>query len=462
MEDAAGGGDGRRTSAGVNWMPERGKLYRFWGSGVPGLGGVAVIRPWPAPAAWAKDDGDKSFHHSIPRIDLRPTHPDPARRQAARWPYRFENEAWERVPESVRAAVCRAHLDGQQWRALSFQARVPGAGRLATDVPLLAAMLSCANSIRLLPVARPLRSARGLLRHPPGWKTWRRIAGWLHLDDSKAMVRMLRSAGAADDALGPWSTTAASMLPTVWRHDHLRKLLMHLPHPTPATGELLGTCVQRGAPDLPTLPLIREVVEQEGRLTLANLIYHLTGLARRLDDPRLLRPARSVAAIEQRLVEAEEALERSGTPSLDTLPFPPPPLPPPPHGRPLHSDAALRREGTEMKHCIGGKAYAYQARGRRGYGYSIRRPDGERATLWIERVLMVPGAFSLQQVQGPRNGAPSAAVHALVKDWLQRHHAWALYRARRGPRPQGPVQPPPPAEWLAPVVSPFPEDDIPF
>ena len=51
MEDAAGAVGGRQTSGGVNWKPERGKLYRFWGDGNPNAGGVTVIRPWPAPAA---------------------------------------------------------------------------------------------------------------------------------------------------------------------------------------------------------------------------------------------------------------------------------------------------------------------------------------------------------------------------------------------------------------------------
>ena len=471
MEDAAGSAQQRQTSPGVNWKADRGKLYRFWSGGQPGLGGVTVIRPWPAPAAWAKDDHHAGFHHALPRIDLLPSHPDEQYRQTARWRGAFEQPAWQRVPARVREAVCRAHLDGQQWRALSFQARVPGARRLADDVPLLAAMLSCGNRIRPQPVQRPLRSARALLRNGPGWATWRRIAAWLGLEGSRSMVRVLRKAGRADTSSGAWTLSAAQEIRTAWGHPPMRKLLLHLQRITPEVGELIGTCAAHGATRLLTLPLLDAAMEQDGRLRLGSHVYAVLEGARRFNDPTLLAPVRSIEELEARVLQAlfaEEMGRRVPRMTAGPKPFPPPPLPPPRHGTPLDSEASLEQEGKEMRHCIGRGAYAHFARARTGYGYRLQHPDGHRATAWIDRDPRHPGVFRLQQLQGVGNGAPHPDLVTAVDAWIRHHRAWALHRAEGAPRPAGPPPPPLPEAWRTPPGStsgagfPFGGDDIPF
>ena len=452
MGDAAASA-GRQTSAGVNWKPERGKLYRFHGDGHTGLGGVSVIRPWPAPAAWAKGDRAPAFHHSVPRIDLRAVHPDPDRRRDARWPHRFERDAWERVPPRVREAVCRAHLDGQQWRALSFQARVPGARQLATDVPLLAALLACANAVRPAPVARPLRSARALLRHPAGWTTWRRAARWLGLDDSKAMVRVLRKAGRADDELGAWSVHAARRLRLMWADPRTRKLMLHLDRTTPAVAELMAWSAEAQATSLLTPSLLEEVRAQEGRLHLSELVRLLADDARDLGAPGLLRPVHSVAELEARVADSQRRVDAAFGRGLPDRPLPPPPLPPPPGGRALDTVAALVEEGRALRHCIGGGTYAALARGHHGYGYALQGATGARATVWIGRPTLGALGFGIQQVQGPGNTEPHPALVALTEDWLRHHESWARHRAGLGPRPPGEAPPPPAPLWggLPPV-----------
>lgn len=468
MEEAAGAGGPRQTSGGVSWMPDRGKLYRFWGDGHPGVGGVTVIRPWPEPMAWAKDDDKKGFRHVTPSIDLMPFHPDEHRRRKTRWRAVFERPAWETVPATVREAVCAAHLDGHQWRALSFQARVPGARRLAEDVPLLAAMLACGGAFRV--VARPLRSARALLRAGPGWKTWRRTARWLRLDDSKAMIRVLRKAGRSDTPSGAWSLQSVRWLTQAWREPSLRKVLLHLDRITPQAGELLATCAEHGVTELLTVPLLEQLMEQDDRARVGNQLWMLIDHAQRIQQPRLLRPVHSIEAFEGRLLEAIllSALEDgSDKPSSPRGPFPLPPLPAPRFGRPLASEDALRTEGKEMQHCIGWGTYAMLARGRHGYGYALQLPDGPRATAWIERDPHTPGSFRLQQLQGVKNTMPHPELDDIARRWLQLHAAWARHRAGEGPRPSGEAPPPPGAQWLAPpgparTGFPYADDDIPF
>jgi hypothetical protein len=117
-----------------------------------------------------------------------------------------------------------------------------------------------------------------------------------------------------------------------------------------------------------------------------------------------------------------------------------------------------------MRHCIGGGLYERMARQRHGYGYALALPDGERATLWIERDHDLDGAFRLQQLQGPGNTEPSPAMHGVMLGWLGLHRAWPLHRAGAVPRPRIPEHPLPDA-WRAPpdgLDFGGLDDDIPF
>ena len=101
-------------------------------------------------------------------------------------------------------------------------------------------------------------------------------------------------------------------------------------------------------------------------------------------------------------------------------PFPPPPLQAVPGIRPLDSPAKLVDEGLEMDHCIGGSGFARRARAWQGYGYSVGTVDthDRLATVWIVPSHQTPGAFTLEQIQGPSNRPVSPAIRQRVDRWL--------------------------------------------
>ena len=113
----------RPFRTGVNWMPDRGKLYRF------GRDGVTVIRPWPHPQAWRKNGSGRWYGH-IPEVQL-----GVVDREAWYWPHHFEVEAWATVPAEVRALVLGSTMAGHQWQALCLAARAPQARPLMAEFP---------------------------------------------------------------------------------------------------------------------------------------------------------------------------------------------------------------------------------------------------------------------------------------------------------------------------------------
>ena len=86
----------------------------------------------------------------------------------------------------------------------------------------------------------------------------------------------------------------------------------------------------------------------------------------------------------------------------------------------LTSAQCLVEEGQQMHHCIGGGGFERRARAWQGYGYSIRAPEsGERlATAWIVPSNQSPGAFYIEQIQGPHNRPVPFAVRHRVEHWL--------------------------------------------
>ena len=275
----------REFTRGTNWMPDRGKLYRFSDHG------VVVIRPWPNPQAWVKH-GIGPWRAARPCVDVgiasgvQTSLSAPVRNWAA------EVAAWSQVPEHLRKATVRAHINDDQWSALSMLARCPGALDLAQTVPFLAGMLSISHTFRPVSVQRPLRSIRTLLKTPDGWRRWQAIAGWLGLDDSKAFIRMLRRV--VVDPVIWWRRQDLDALLRAWAHPHGRKLLCHTPQITQDVVELLGAAQERQALSVVTHPLVQEVAAG-GRRTLAGPMLSTTLMYWRfLPGPTLPPPIRSL------------------------------------------------------------------------------------------------------------------------------------------------------------------------
>jgi hypothetical protein len=403
---------------GTIWMPQRGKLYRFASHG------VTVIRPWPAPQAWVHLDGQgASWLGWRPSLDLSQ-------------PRAAERAAWARVPEPVRLGVIRAHLHSHQWRALSMLARCPGAMALADSVPLLAAMLSVSGGLWGRPVARPLRSIRALLIAPDGWKRWRRVAGWLGLDDSKAFVRLLRRARIDT---GAWTLREVTGLLGFWARPEGRKLLCHTPWIGPKVGAFLGVALRAGAPELITHSLIEDLSDPLAAEECQDFQFFIH-MWRCIHGDRLPGPIRSLSQLRQLFNEVCQVTMRRRREQVPREPVGPfsvqPPLEPVDGLRPLTSHLDLQQEAQEMHNCLDAATYASSVRSHAGYAYSAQL-EHARATVWILPSHTRPCGFDLSQIEGPSNMRPDPAVESCVEAWLGRHDAWALHRAGDGPRPAG-------------------------
>jgi hypothetical protein len=453
---------------GTNWMPERGKLYRFTDRS------VVVIRPWPLPQAWQKYTGG-TWTPAAPRINL------PLVELHLRRPNRRpkmgragEDAAWRIIPEDVREAVLQAHLAGYQWQALSMQARCPGARDLAKTAPMIAAMLSVGNRFRAQPVTWLLRSIRALLRTPDGWKRWCGICAWLGLDSSKSFVRMTRRAEIQPFAwtIGRWQAVLQ-----LWATREGKKLLQHASRLTESHAHLLEVVVQH----LPAeecarviRPQLFEELAEAGGYTGASWALGTTlQMWPTAWEDRPLPALRSVEAIEQlrarsleRLMEVQAS--HHPVPVQEPRDFPPPPLQGTPDIRPLDSTAALKAEGLEMGHCIGNKDWPRYARLRWGYGYALTLGE-ERATLWLGRSPSEPTGFIIEQLRGPANASVSPAMIAKVQTWLATQADWARFHQAGGAPPPGPPLARLPETWeirkkrdLHPITDILLDGDIPF
>lgn len=470
---------------GISWMPDRKRLYRFT------TDTITVIEPWPRALCWEKYTTWKgaSTHMRLDYLALGSRAP---------YPYRFESEAWNTIPEPVRARVLQASLAGLQWNSLRLQARCPAASPLIDELPLLAAAAANLGPIRRhqlrSPPRKPWRDLRRALSAPKSRQRWARVARLLHWPQSPSFFKVLRRAG----PLAPeqWSLSDVAFLDQVWAVPWLRKVLQH--GPPLISGRLSALVaaldIARIGGRLPAR-LFLEIADNHTGRNVAGAIQAYVQLA----STRAPETGPDPAALGS-LEALEQATERLTALDHAERPFPPPPLEGTAELVPLASADALAEEGTAMNHCIGLGGFARRARSKQGFAYSLRHAaTGARvATAWITPSAQSPGAFYIEQLQGPGNTDVSSPDRQRVERWLLRHaqaqalrldgqshaadqlapplHAdwapapgtdasawrWALMRRRPFERPAGPRILHTHDLAGQPLAEPFYEDEIPF
>lgn len=395
----------RGPTPGITWKPERQRLYRFT------TNDITVIQPWPAALCWVKTNKWRGASCNI-RLDVLD------QGTAAPYPYRFELDAWRTVPEPVRQRVLQASLMGLQWNTLRLLARCPAAHRLVDELPLLAA--AAANLRPILgwvdipAPTQPWRSLRRALASPRSRNRHIRVARLLAWPTERSFFKVLRKAG----PLAPerWSLHDVSQLGPIWAVPWLRKVLQHGPALSPGRLAALAAAVEvaRHGGRLPSR-LFLDIADDHAGHNIAGAIRSYCHGVERLGLPTW-PPHTGLVSLEA----LEQATARLT--ALDPMvgPFPPPPLVPVPGIVPLKSAQCLVEEGQQMHHCIGGGDFERRARAWQGYGYSIRAPEsGERlATAWIVPSHQSPGAFYIEQIQGPHNRPVPFAVRHRVEHWL--------------------------------------------
>lgn len=390
---------------GVNWKPDRQRLYRFTRSS------ITVIQPWPSALCWEKLTSWRGAHTKV-RLDFLDLG------TSAPYPYRFEVDAWSTVPPAVRQRVLRASLVGLQWNSLRLLARCPVAAQLVDEIPLLAAAAANLRILRrcqeMTAPKKPWRDLRRALGVPRSRQRWRRVARLLGWPQERSFFRVLRAAGTLEPEV--WPLMDVARLGPVWRVPWLRKVLQHGP---PLTAGRLAAVV--AALELVALGrrlparVFLDLADDHAAENLAGAIQSLAHAA--------LRHAPSQHPCFEQL-DSLDAIEHATAQLIELVPmnrpFPPPPLQAVPGIRPLDSAAKLVDEGLEMDHCIGGSGFARRARAWQGYGYSVGTVDthDRLATVWIVPSHQTPGAFTLEQIQGPSNKPVSPAIRQRVDRWL--------------------------------------------
>jgi hypothetical protein len=458
---------------GTVWLAERGKLYRFTDDE------ALVVRPWPTPQAWRKRAG-QGWAPASPMIDLS---------MADAGTNYGERMAWAQVPKEVRDAVCIAHFSGFQWSTLSMIARCPGALELAQKEPMIAAMLAVGNRVRPVPVSWLLRSIRGVLKVPDGWGRWRRVHGWLGLDESRSFVRLTRKAHIEKHR---WRLVHWRLIVALWETPRGRKLLQHLPEVTPDHAEVVASLWRLGNANAVAAMLhpnfMNEILEQGihgGAWHIAHDLAEVWPLVwperpvpqiRSIEHLEILRAEVNIVyEFEHREEVGVEQIRRqsvldalNGGASPESL-FPPPPLPGTGIIQPLLTPKALVREGEMMGHCLRNEHWTTMACMALGFAYHVELHQ-ERATFWVARDRESPLGLHVEQIQGPHNQTPSAGIVSEVRRWFRHHEAWAHYRNGGAVRPTGEESLPIAELWAqalpgpdrSQVGQPFLGDEIPF
>ena len=389
-----------------------GKLYRH-----DALGGVQVIRAWPDPQAWCRHDGGP-WKALRPWVDLSAASEahDPIT-----WTSINEMEAFEQVPQEVVQAVVDAHLDRRQWAALQLAARVPAGLDLLRDVPLLGAAMACAWTVKPQPVARPLRSARGLLRQGRGAKTWRRIAAWLGFEGSAALVRTLRRV--VVEPSRPWPVDLVVGLRAAWPHPRAKKLLLHADQVDHDVVLLVVRAVAHGVADRLHPGLLASAFNAGKATTVPSHLLDVAGAWQTMRPGRtfpVLRTPEELDGLREELrgeIEARFSLESEEEPEH----FPPPPVPPLPAIRPLGSEDELVAESENMGNCLNEAHWAGWTKRRLGFAYCIDAGGDAKADVWLVPAQRRPGHFRVEEVRGPDNAPPAPACSRLIELWLREH-----------------------------------------
>jgi hypothetical protein len=432
----------------------KGRIYRFR------EGSVQVIEPWPLPAAWTKRDG-KPWRALRPWVDLSAVS---QHHRPFSWTSVAELEALEQVPQDIAQAVVDAHLDRLQWASLQFAARVPGGLHLLRDVPLLGAALSCAYTLRPVPVQRPLRSARALLRRGRGKKTWRRVAAWLGFEGSQAFVNTLRRVKLEPSR--PWSVELFEGIRAAWRQPRAKKLLLHAGQLDLDSVQLIVTAMELGVIDHLHPAVVAAAFNAGLETTVPRRFGEVAGAWPTVHPGRplpVVKSAEALDALRERLrheIEAKFAVPTIEIPEA----FPPPPLPPLPGVRALSTAAELREEAVAMSNCLHLDHWDEWTRMRLGYAYSVTVNPHNRADVWIAPDPNRPGCFEVQEVRGPSNEPPSEPCKRLVELWIEQHRrlvASAVSAVQLVPAPWRSAWLPRPVSQLPAEVS-WAVDEMPF
>ena len=399
-------------------------------------GEVLVLRAWPRSAAWSRKDGGP-WLGARPLSPLltgiaREARPGYVSRRLRQFRRRLAEDA-DPLLEPVRATEFAALTDRlragwgaghraakgflstfprevtalvlplreRQWHLVQLVAHCPGALDLALTNRGLAVALASSWVFRDAPVARPLRSARALVR-----KSRAEIAGWLGFPGSPSTVGIL----------GKIRTDALTAERLLWLRAALRepeppKALRHLPALDGVVLRILCDPALRGAA---AYSLLEEIVTAPDD-------------AARRDAPFLLRDALDAHAIlglrwslvarsleEVRIMHDEltaEVNERQWLAEDAALTFPAPPHPGTPDIVPLTSGRELFSEGRAMHHCAA--SHAPRVAGGRAYLYRVHAP--ERATLSLVRGA---AGWHLAQIKTFANGRVAPETLAAVREWF--------------------------------------------
>ena len=396
----------RKLRAGAVWRAHDATLVQW--SSIE----VLITRPWPAPRAWSKAASEGApWVECFGRVGMHawftPVGPKmPPDALAVR-------QAWETVPLDVRLAVKNAALRGEEWGMLTMLARCPGAMDLANSVPVLAGALAASRRFGA-PVARPLRSARALLRRPDGMNRWRAIARWLELPHCCAFVNTLRRVPAA----ARLSVEDIRSLNALWAHPLGKKRLLHTAILSVDAIRLLAMAMERRVLDQIHPDLVGAAAKGGEWGGLASIFDTAVQMWQHT-YPRSPLPAwRNAEQVEVASTELRNEFRRvRGLAVVEDYEFPPPPFAGDSGVTPLMSAEKLSAEGAVMGHCIGSQNWAQEARVRGGYAYHVGSGD-DRATLWLRRDRNRALGFRIEQLKGPGNAEPTQGAVELVTRWI--------------------------------------------
>lgn len=304
-------------------------------------------------------------------------------------------------PPDVRARVSR--LPERHWPVLSLLARCPGADELYTSNPALAFALASSNSLRARPVARPLRSARALLRKP-------RTATleWLGFPPADWVARVLGKV-----VPGAVSVRTLRYLRAALRAESVPKAFLHLPRLDLGTLRIL---TDPALHPLATFSLLAEIdTSRFASLRAAYLLGDAARMYAAQHGGRQLPAQRSLAGLRRLHDELVARQNREGEPATLTLRLPPAPVSGTESIVPLTTPAEILEEGRAMHHCV----FSYVREVARGSTYIYRVLEPERATVSLVKR---GDGWSIGQLCGIANARVAPATAAAVFDWAEGGH----------------------------------------
>lgn len=304
-------------------------------------------------------------------------------------------------PPDVKARV--SLLPERHWPVLSLLARCPGADELYASNPALAFALASSNSMRATPVARPLRSARVLLRKP---RT--AMLEWLGFPPAAWAARVLGKV-----VPGAVSVRLLRYLRAALRAESVPKAFLHLPRLDLVTLRILTD------PELHPLATFSLLAEIDGSQLASPRTAYLLGDAARMyaaqHAGRRLPAQRSLAGLRRVHDELVARQNREGGQPTLALHLPPAPVKGTDSIIPLTTPAEILEEGRAMHHCV----FSYVHDVARGSTYIYRVLQPERATVSLVKR---GNSWSIGQLCGIANARVTPATAAVVFDWAEGGH----------------------------------------